>query len=436
MELTSPQDLERAIHLMRHAVNLRSAGAREAAAWVAKRAYNIAPRNIAVMNDYAATMTLTHRPHEAKEVLEAVLKVAPPDLINPITHNLGLAHMYAGEYEKALSVFTSVAGRFFDAAWDRMHMQLLLGDYENGFKSVDVRKRRSPEMYPDHTMQEWDGKFYPEDTLWVIGEQGLGDTWQFSRYLKWAKTHFKRLVLSVHPTQTPMFYGYPSVDEVRPISWDMPEPEAQHYVYMFSLPLLHKTTLSTIPPDPGWFKYVGSDPTMHANLTAPDERLLRVGVCWAGNPAHPRDYDRTIPTACLLPLVELSRIQFYSFQVGPAVRDLTALGIAGVITNLEDVIKGSWKATAAGLLQCDVLVTADTATAHLAGAMGVPTWLLLCKVPDWRWLTKRDDSPWYPSITLFRQKKLGDWDEVIDRVKTKLSQRTRNFSVIRNNAAS
>jgi Glycosyltransferase family 9 (heptosyltransferase) len=144
-----------------------------------------------------------------------------------------------------------------------------------------------------------------------------------------------------------------------------------------------------------------------------------LGLAWAGNPDHENDHNRSIPFAHLLPLFANRQVDFYSLQVGERIADLQAVADCGV-TDLSGRL-GDFGDTAGAIEALDLVISVDTAVAHLAGALGKPVWLLLPYVPDWRWLLDRDDSPWYPTMRLFRQARRGDWDEVVARVGHELS---------------
>ena len=161
-----------------------------------------------------------------------------------------------------------------------------------------------------------------------------------------------------------------------------------------------------------------------APATARDEWRRRlagegraVGLVWAGNPQHENDHNRSIPFARCRPLLEVGGIRWFSLQVGHRTADLAGVdGIADLAPQLDD-----FGETAAAIEALDLVITVDTSVAHLAGALGKPVWLLLPHVPDWRWLLDRSDSPWYPTMRLFRQARRGDWDEVIVRVRAALT---------------
>ena len=148
---------------------------------------------------------------------------------------------------------------------------------------------------------------------------------------------------------------------------------------------------------------------------------MRVGLVWSGSPRHTRDRQRSIPLAQLSALTEIPGVTFYSLQKGPAAKDLLDMPIDMNLVDLSGYLN-DFSDTAAAIANLDLLITVDTAVAHLAGALGKPVWILLTRNPDWRWLLDREDSPWYPSARLFRQHAAGDWSPVIERVHRELQQ--------------
>lgn len=197
-----------------------------------------------------------------------------------------------------------------------------------------------------------------------------------------------------------------------------PLPAVDAQVALMSLPHLCGTTLDTIPAA---VPYLSTEPDAVALW---DQRLgrdhrPRVGLVWAGNSAHANDRHRSMPPEALLPLLTSAAARFVSLQVGR--QSPAALGDAGLID--ASAMLTDFAATAGAVACLDLVISVDTAVAHLAGALAKPVWLLVPPVPEWRWLVDRDDSPWYPTMRLFRQSRLGDWNELIQRVSRALEVR-------------
>jgi hypothetical protein len=290
------------------------------------------------------------------------------------------------------------------AHWNRSGVRLVLGDFAGGWADYEWgkvnRMRRVRTLQP-----EWTGAPLPGGTLLLWCEQGAGDTFQFVRLVQRAKEQAQaaRVLLEVPEALVPLLHG--QVDATvyaQTPAGDLPY-RFDHHTSLLSLPHLLGLTLESIPAAP----YLGAKGK--ANL-AGDGR--KVGIVWRGNPEHANDANRSITDLSgLSPLWQVPGVQFYSLGIDvecPA-------GVVDLGAGITD-----WTHTAALLNELDLLVTVDTGIAHLAGAMGRPTWLMLPYAPDWRWLLERADSPWYPSTRLFRQETAGDWKSVVQRVAAEL----------------
>jgi hypothetical protein len=188
-----------------------------------------------------------------------------------------------------------------------------------------------------------------------------------------------------------------------------------------SLPAIFRTTLATVPAT---IPYVFADPALEASWREELSRLegFKVGIAWQGNPRHKRDRQRSIPLGEFTPLAAVPGVRLFSLQVGAGQEQLASLSGRFAVTDLGSRFDQSSFADAAAVLKgLDLVITADTALAHLAGAMGVPVWVALALAPDWRWLLEREDSPWYPGMRLFRQTRAGDWREVFGRMSEALA---------------
>jgi hypothetical protein len=193
-----------------------------------------------------------------------------------------------------------------------------------------------------------------------------------------------------------------------------------------SLPLAFQTTFESIPRQSPYLK-VPDDARAAVDGVEWPSREFCVGLVWGGDPTNTEDLTRSIPLSALEPLLDVKGVRFFSLQLGAAAGQLGAAGaeIRGRITDLRPEIK-DFADTAALIQRLDLIVTVDTSVAHLAGALAKPTWLLLAAAPEWRWLLEREDSPWYPTLRLFRQKQPGEWSEVVERVRAELVARVRD----------
>jgi hypothetical protein len=245
----------------------------------------------------------------------------------------------------------------------------------------------------------------------------LGDTLQFVRYVPLVAARGGKVTLEVQPRLHRLLALTPGAAKV--ICRDEALPEFDWQCPLLSLPLVLGTELNSIP---------AKIPSLCLDLEQVEawrRRLpgnsLRIGLAWGGSPLHPHEFWRSIPIEQLAPLTNLEGTTFYSLQMGPPANQLKRLGPCVRIIDLQDEQK-DFADTAAIVANLDLVISIDTSVVHLAGAMGKPVWVLLCKSADWRWLLEREDSPWYPTARLFRQSMLGNWQEVMTRVERELRE--------------
>jgi tetratricopeptide (TPR) repeat protein len=308
-----------------------------------------------------------------------------------------------------------------DAHWNRAWALLALGDYERGWPEHEWRSK-SPRWLappPRSAAPRWLGESDCRDrTLLVLSEQGTGDTVQYLRYVPLLAARGARVVLELPRSLERLCANY---GKCATLAFD-DEPLPPHDLYcpIASLPLAFRTTVETIPEQ---LPYLDADPALVAQwreALAPADGGLRAGLVWAGNPKQGSEPRRGIGLEPCLPLFDVAGVRWHSLQVGERASDLArlapgaALDLSGRLTDFAQ--------TAAAIANLDLVITTDTAVAHIAGAMGKPVWVLLMFAADWRWLRGRDDSPWYPSARLFRQQSPGDWRGVVTRVKSELER--------------
>lgn len=412
-----------------HAINLRNAGLRDAAETIARRAAAMDPDNPVVLANLGVVLLATNKATESRKITQQAMQLAP-HLAGKLRHNLGLAYLNCGEPLEALKQLAQ-AEPTLDAQFDRAAITLLTGQWREGWRLMEIRRQR--DKHPiTYSMPEWDGS--PVDgTLWVEAEQGFGDMINFARYLPWARSQCKRLVFSVNAGLMNLFYGYPGVDELRLQEENVPHPaDALFHAPLQSLAMFHGTMPESVPADPGHFRARAESWPVITDL--PAGTVLAAGLCWAGNPKHARDAERSIPFEMLLPLLTDPRVDFTSLQVGSRATDPERSGVGALVTDMHTQLT-SWMRTAAAVKALDVVITVDTAVAHLAGALGVRTFLMLPKVPDWRWGVSSKETPWYPSMRIFRQQRHGDWAPVVDGIRSALQIETEKHQVAMQRAA-
>lgn len=306
-----------------------------------------------------------------------------------------------------------------NANWNLAIIWLLRGDFARGWPQFEWR-RRLQSIHADHGTYagpEWDGAPLAGRTILLATEQGIGDAIQFIRYASMLKQAGAAHVIVECPYPiAPLLNTAPGVDQA--VARGAPLPAYDTWTNLMSLPFLMGTTLETIPAD---VPYICAEPRPAANEVSAVDGVLKVGIVWAGNPMHQRDFLRSVDLSRFLPLVDIPGTQFYSLQKGgQGERELASLGddrIIDLAPHLND-----FRDTAAVIDRLDLVITVDTSVAHLAAAMGKSTWVLLTHVPDYRWLLERADSPWYPTARLFRQPRPRDWDSVFVTLGNELRQ--------------
>ncbi|MDR3684474.1 MAG: hypothetical protein P4L11_12170 [Geothrix sp.] len=303
--------------------------------------------------------------------------------------------------------------------WNLACRNLLMGHMHLGWEQYESRwdvpntDRRPKELML--AQPQWEGEPFPGQTLLLRWEQGLGDVIMFGRYAPLVKARGGKVLLEVVEPLVDLMATCPGIDEV--IKHGDPLPPFDYQLPLLSLPRIFQTDLDSIPADVPYLSVPGRVPHREGidRILAATEGHTRVGLVWAGNPKHINDAERSIPPALLKPFEALP-VAWHSFQVG----QMMELPFPGIIP-MGPVVKDSFADTAYALSAMDLVVTVDTSIAHVAGALGLPTFLLIAAFPDWRWLLDRDDSPWYPSLRIYRQPEVGNWTSVIKRVVADLS---------------
>ncbi len=390
-----------------------------------------ADRALAVRGDHAEALTTRGLALAALGRFEAALESHDQALGRQPNHlhalnNAGLALDALDRLDEALVRFDAALAHdpgFAEAAFNSALTLLRMGRFEDGWRRHEARWRRKGEPGPT----------YPEATLWLGGgddqslegrtillhaEQGLGDTLQFCRYASAVKALGARVILEVQPQLTALLAGLDGVDQV--IGVGDAVPPFDRHTPLLSLPLALGPR-SAIPAAP----YLAADPSRVAAWRAqsPPPGGVRVGLVWSGAAAHGNDRNRSLPASALAPLIAAARdrgAQVISLQKEVRTDDLAWLEATPDLIRVDGQLI-DFADTAALVATCDLVISVDTSVAHLAGALGRPLWLLLATPCDWRWMSKREDTPWYPSARLFRQQTPGAWAEALDRAARALA---------------
>jgi len=348
----------------------------------------------------------------------------PPDADR--LNNMGRLLLEQGRFGEALNCFreaTDCDPENAGAHFNKSLMLLLTGDFAEGWHEYEWRLRKSDwrRGYPWRLDKpRWQGEDFKGRTLLIHCEQGLGDSLQFARYLPLVKARGGRIVFEVPPVLMRLFQRFPGVDRLCKLSADGP-PQLPFDIYspLLSLPGILGTTPDTIPCD---VPYLFADQSASARCRRwLCEASCRVGFIWAGSKGHVSDKHRSCRLSQFLPLAQIDGLQLISLQPEQSAEDIRHIDTEGNVIHMGDRIADF--ADTAALVDClDLVITVDTAAAHLAGAMGKPVWVLLPFAPDWRWQIDRSDSPWYPTMRLFRQRAPGDWQGVFTHVADALKQ--------------
>lgn len=351
---------------------------------------------------------------EAAACYERALRLRPGHA--EAHNNLGLALQRQGRRAEAMRHFDEAVRLQPDLASarsNRAQLLMLLGDFRRGWPEYEWRLRLPGVAPPPLPQPAWDGAPLAGRTLLLRAEQGIGDTLQFVRYAGLARRMGGRVLLECAASLHPLLAGCEGLDGLVARGGELPSFDVQ--AALLSVPGLLGVSVATVPCA---VPYLRAD----AALVERWRQMLgerdgfRVGIAWQGSRGYPEDRYRSMPLRHFRALAEVPGVRLYSLQKGDGAGQVSEVDFP--VTDLGPQLDegGAFTDTAAVMHNLDLVVTADTAAAHLAGAMGVPAWVALPLAPDWRWLVEREDTPWYPSVRLFRQTRLGDWDDVFARI--------------------
>jgi tetratricopeptide (TPR) repeat protein len=337
--------------------------------------------------------------------------------------NLAVALRSAGELDEALAASHRAVELNPEqplARYNHAHALLMNGYFKEGFEEFRWgRKCKSwAHHYPDFSQPEWEGEEFVGRTLLVFSDYGMGDALQLVRYMPMVVARGGTVVLQVQPSLVPLLKGLPGVtviargEALPPFDLQLP---------MMGLPHVFGTTLETVPAA---IPYLQAEPAIVSRWQRAlrGEKKLKVGVVWAGNALHKGDKQRSIAADAVLPRLVMPGVQLYSLQKETRPEDGATMAALGAdIADLAPAL-GSFADTAAAVDTLDLVISVDTSVAHLAGGLGRPLWMLLPYALDWRWMRDRADTPWYPTMRLFRQERPRAWDGVIARVVAELAR--------------
>ncbi|SEC29116.1 Tetratricopeptide repeat-containing protein [Rhizobiales bacterium GAS188] len=343
-----------------------------------------------------------------------------PDNAEILT-NLAVTLQFSGRYDEAVDYSEraiAVDPEHRQAHFNLSLLLLLRGDYGRGWHEYEHRWRLPEVKKPNYRQPLWVGEDLDGKTILLQSEQGLGDSIQCLRYVPLIVARGGRVLLRLERILVRLAAGLPDQVVIMPTSARVPEFDV--WCPLMSLPRIFGTRVDSIPAA---MPYLGVRPAIAERWQRRLAGLqgLKVGLAWGGSMNHVNDARRSIDLQCLKPLLEIAGVSWVSLQVGPRTADLAALP-AGTMTDLSAELS-DFAETAGATLNLDLVIAIDTAVAHLAGALARPAWIMLPFSPDWRWLLERGDSPWYPTLRLYRQKTPGGWDDVVARLTADLAER-------------
>ncbi len=390
----------------------------ETALSLISKAIRIRPNNPFFCNNLGNALRRQGNYDQAVAAFKKALKLRPD--LKEVHNNLGNVLKDLGKLDEAIESFQAALQLKPDYAEAHHNLSLTLltqGNFTRGWEEYEWRFQKAGwrSIYPYRFIKPlWDGESFVGKRLFVHNEQGFGDIFQFIRYIPMVKDLGGTVIFETRKEIFEILKGFPGIDELMEMS-----PSGKHledfdfYVPLLTLPKVFETCLETIPAE---VPYIRADPekSKYWKDRLP-ESGFKVGLVWAGKTMHHGTRKRSCSLESFLCLADIPDIHLIGLQKGAAALQaglfLDRINIMNLGESFQD-----FSDTAAVIENLDLVITVDTAVAHLAGALGKPVWILLAFSPDWRWLLNRDETPWYPTMKLFRQPKPGDWQAVLDKV--------------------
>jgi hypothetical protein len=344
--------------------------------------------------------------------------------------NLGAALNELGRPDEALAHLEEsvrLQPDFVDAHHDLAVSLLSLGDFDRGWLEYEWRRRLPADaaLQRRFSQPEWNGGNISGRTLQVVCEQGLGDTLQFIRYVPLLARQGIRVVLECQPPLCEILGTLEGATQI--VARGEPLPRFDAHVRLMSLPGLLGTSIDNVPAGVPYLRAnerrIGEWKQRLKAVTEPSRDYFRVGINWQGDPTFPNDKERSVPLLHLAPLAAVPGVRLYSLQKNHGIEQLPAAREKFPITDFSPPLDdgcGAFLDTAAVIAHLDLVISSDTSMIHLSGALGAQVWMATSYGCDWRWLRDRDDSPWYPTLRLFRQPRRGDWTAVFERMAATL----------------
>ncbi|HVT87536.1 MAG TPA: tetratricopeptide repeat protein [Tepidisphaeraceae bacterium] len=395
---------------------LADSGAPEKAAQVYRLALSIKPEQIEIQNNLGTVLLDLGQMDEALNVLRKAV-TAQPDYCEA-WNNLGNVLRSMGQIQPAIDAYRRAISLRPDWAIPHYSMgacEMLRGHFRDGWPLLEWRWRDRSLNASGRNIPKpmWDGSDLKSRTILLYSEQGFGDTIQFARYIPLVAALGGKVICGCPPELLRLMRSIEGVDHW--ITVGDPVPPFDVHCPIMSLPMVLDTTLDTIPNRVPYLKTDEHILLQWRERLKPYGNKLKIGIAWSGRPTQRHNRKRSIPFELLQSMLERDDVQFFGLQKGGNTANSSLIDWTGEFTDFSQT---------AGLIDnLDLVISIDSAIAHLAGALSRETWVMLAYSSDWRWMLGRDDSPWYPTMRLFRQPQFGDWPAVVRRVVQELSCR-------------
>ncbi|MBF0329962.1 MAG: tetratricopeptide repeat protein [Nitrospirae bacterium] len=386
------------------------------------KAIELLPTNAELYNNLGVVLFDNGNINESIECYRKAIEIDPN--YASAYYNLGNSLRAIKDIEEAIECYKHAItndNSLSYAHWNLAILLLLTGRFDEGWKEYEWRWELKDYITNRNFIQPlWDGRDIKGQTILLHAEQGLGDAIQFIRYIPSIAEKGVRIIIECQKELVSLFSSSENIESITVQGERLP-PFDIHCPFL-TIPYIFKTTNENIPTKVPYLSADNSLIQKWSALAGIDKNRFNIGIVWAGNPKNANDKVRSLSLDLFAPLSELKNIQFYSLQKGEASAQINtrSLAIKDLTSEIQD-----FSDTAALIMNLDLIISVDTAVAHLAGALAKPVWLLIPPIPDWRWQLNKDDSPWYPTMKLFRGYKEGEWADVVEKIKNELSSRQK-----------
>jgi Flp pilus assembly protein TadD len=392
-----------------------------------EQAISLQPNFPVALNNMGNSLRYLGRVEDADRAFQRAIDLSP-DYFNAF-RNRGTLHAWTGRIDLAFKYYHQAM--LLNPTDAELHrnlgvIHLLQGNFEEGWREYDYRWQCNEAIRHNYSKPKWTGQPLEGKKILLYCEQGLGDTIHFIRFAKSLQDLGATTIVHIQPALLALLQGCKGIHQLVPNSLPL-DQTFDYHCSLLDVAKVLKIDDTNTPQEVPYIQvpnrlidYWGS---VFAKSLPPSNR--RIGIVWQGNPDHQADMFRSVPLSALTPLADIEGVQLISLQQGHGTEQLkTWAGSKPIACLPNDIDKssGAFMDTAAIIHHLDYVVTSDTSMAHLAGALGMPTCVMLGFTPDWRWLQHRIDSPWYPTLSLFRQQKIGDWLSVTHEIKKYLEQ--------------